>query len=100
MATSAPRVVSVGCEYFIMQVASRHFWQSNGDGACFGQHGISLAISTDSVTAIACACADIDIDENGIASGERITPIAIKNANSRCATICRFMQAKISQFPY
>lgn len=90
VATSPTEIVSVGDEYFTMQVASRHFWQSNGDGAAFGQHGISDAISIDSVAAI--ACADIAIDENGMDSGERITPTAIKNANSRFIIIWRFIE--------
>jgi hypothetical protein len=94
--TSAPATVNIGCEYFIMQVASRHFWQSNGDDAFFGQHGISPAISTDSVSATAWTCAAIDIDENGIANGERITPTAIKNASNRRMINRRFIDGRFS----
>lgn len=79
-----------------MQVASRHFWQSNGDGAFFGQHGISPAISIDSVAAIAWPCAAIDINENGIANGERITPTAIKNASNLRMINRRFIDGRVS----
>lgn len=79
-----------------MQVASRHFWQSNGDGAFFGQHGISPAISIASVSAIAWTCLAIDIDENDIASGERITPTAIKNASKLRMINRRFIDGRVS----
>jgi hypothetical protein len=93
---SVSATVNIGCEYFIMQVASRHFWQSNGDGPIFGQHGISPAISTVSVLAIAWPGAAIDIDENGIANGERITPIAIKNASKLRMINRRFIDGRFS----
>lgn len=78
-----------------MQVASRHFWQSNADGA-FGQHGISPATSTDSVLAIAWPGAAIDIDENGIANGERTTPTAIKSASKLRMINRRFIDGRFS----
>jgi hypothetical protein len=69
----------VACEYFIMQVANTHFWQWKGDGVFFGQHGMSSGMST---AGIAWTCTAIAIDEKGVASGERTTPIAMKNAKN------------------